>query len=336
MRVSVALLVLFAVHNASEEIKTTLRIDERVRILKQNLKKKLQMKHSLKIQPIDDPVEYGSYEHDDSPVTPILESDERKRDDKFKLRKLKTIPLPPSTSPWLKTVKKREPKHSKRVRERNRKPKTALTHHTIAPVSKPSDIFYRKSYTSNIDMNEPIPWLHCAHMVSPYLSRAKKELTKPIEKTKDDHVVFRLLQLLSMNTTDFTKEEIYSVLYQISKLKIRFFSWNVEAMKMLFNVLTKDDPGNPDRVHNFKSIKSGLKRLFDSWHLDRSNTTRLLLQARVFRPPCISKEHTGSSRFVPGNTLNPPLRTTDNSDDEASADCQNRAHDHVENKPSGN
>lgn len=42
-----------------------------------------------------------------------------------------------------------------------------------------------------------------------------------------------------MDTAGMAKEDIYSILYQISNLHIRLFQWDIVAIKMLLNVVIK-------------------------------------------------------------------------------------------------
>ncbi|CAH2212915.1 jg2578, partial [Pararge aegeria aegeria] len=108
-----------------------------------------------------------------------------------------------------------------------------------------------------------------------------------------------LISLLNVNTTSYGREDIYSILYQISNLNLRFFRWDVNSMKMLFNVIIKE------KKHTLGSLKHGLRELFNKWRLDFSNSTTLLRQARIFRPPCVVVATDGGSTKSPKVTKYP-------------------------------
>ncbi|KAI5639836.1 hypothetical protein NE865_07736 [Phthorimaea operculella] len=125
-------------------------------------------------------------------------------------------------------------------------------------------------------------WIHCEELITPYLNGMKGELKVPYFLYENSTTVQRLFQLLKTPIPkEVHKPDIISLLYQISNVQIRLFHWSSRAIKPLFNIITEGGP------HTYKNLKKGIRRLFKSWHIDFSNTTNLLAQSKVFRPPCV-------------------------------------------------
>ncbi|XP_063371714.1 uncharacterized protein LOC134659948 [Cydia amplana] len=118
-----------------------------------------------------------------------------------------------------------------------------------------------------------------------------------------DHIVHRLLNLIRANSTKMTRAEKKTIMYQISKLRIRLYSWHFNAIMQLTTLIARLH-GRSNKV-DFLSIKRGLVKMLAGWQADLSNSTTLLRQAKVFRPPCIPRGGQGSSKFVRGSTLSP-------------------------------
>ncbi|XP_063544898.1 uncharacterized protein LOC134753067 [Cydia strobilella] len=116
-----------------------------------------------------------------------------------------------------------------------------------------------------------------------------------------DHIVHRLLNLIRANTTKMTRAEKKTTMYQISKLRIRLYSWHLNAIMELTTLIARLH-GRSIRV-DFLAIKRGLQNMLSGWQADLSNSTTLLRQAKVYRPPCIPRGEQGSSKFVRGSTL---------------------------------
>ncbi|CAH2065108.1 unnamed protein product, partial [Iphiclides podalirius] len=151
----------------------------------------------------------------------------------------------------------------------------------------PLDIFYRRDLDQDVEWK----WAHCQDMITPYLTGIKKEPEAVKKVTVRDPLATRLFHLLSVNTTDYTKEDIFSVLYQISKLQLRLFQWDVMPMRLLLNTLTKG------HVHTFRNLKRGMKALFEKWRLALDNTTNILQSTRIVRPPCtVTSRYSGSTK----------------------------------------
>ncbi|CAB3240883.1 unnamed protein product [Arctia plantaginis] len=165
---------------------------------------------------------------------------------------------------------------------------------------KPAEIFYRRELDHSL--NYPIHEVHCLDLLSPYLMGEKGNGTFKVIKSTD-RTVLRVLQLISEDTSTITKDEIYSILYQISTINIRLYQWDDRAMRLLFNQIIQA------KVQTFKTLKIGIKRLLEKWHMDYGNIRNLLRQSRIFRPPCIqTSELTGSTRTSSG-TRYPKLTT---------------------------
>ncbi|XP_028168117.1 uncharacterized protein LOC114358371, partial [Ostrinia furnacalis] len=253
----------------------TLSVHDRVNVLKRQIaeqilekqrKSKLQF---LRQEPINSKSdEYTYVDIEKLPITPINDNDIRKKKDRFKLREIVTTRKPQSVE---------TPKIFRSITNT-----VKIKQHVVKPI----DSFYRRILG---DMNSPIEWLHCQDLITPFITGYKTDLTFTKRLTTEDHSVTRLLQLLSMNTTGHTKEEIYSILYQISNIQIRLFQWDVGSIAALLSVIVKDKP------HTFKNIIHGVRALLASWHLDIGNTTNLLKQAKIFRPPCIKVSEYGGS-----------------------------------------
>ncbi|KAL0858431.1 hypothetical protein ABMA27_012308 [Loxostege sticticalis] len=253
----------------------TLTVEQRVNFLKRQIAEQIRDKQRTElILPINSDQDYSYVDIEKKPITPIMDFDRRKEDDKFRLRE---IIRPTQTTPEEPKML-RMPHKVKRVRSRNR---------DIESIANPFDSFYRRLIT---DENTPIKWLHCQDLITPFLSGFKTDFSVTKRLSVQDHKVVRLLQLLSLNTTGHTKDEIYSILYQISNIQIRLFQWDVSAITSLINLITKDN-----KAHTFKNIKRGVGNLLRSWHLDFGNTSNLLQQARIFRPPCVRVSNYGGS-----------------------------------------
>ncbi|KAF9416885.1 hypothetical protein HW555_005888, partial [Spodoptera exigua] len=164
----------------------------------------------------------------------------------------------------------------------------------------------RRFHLDEDERNKPQMWTHCLDLITPRLKGYKDDWS-PKEV---------LAHLLSLNTSEYTKEEIISTLYQISNLKLRIFQWDYTALTTIFNIIITEP------MHNFRSLKNGLKRLFKSWHLDTSMITTFLKQTRIFRPPCIEVSHYGGSTKTTGGVrVSKPTRNQNkkkNDDD----DCE--------------
>ncbi|XP_059047607.1 uncharacterized protein LOC131843035 [Achroia grisella] len=262
--------------------KTTPGLHERVKILKQKLTDKIKQKQRTQlISPINEEVTFDeNYEYVDIesiPITPIMDNNDRKRNGKFKLPEIKTTTAMPVKIPSNSDLISESVKPL-RTRTKKYKAQTAI------------DIFYRRKVPSNI-RDVPIQWMQCQDLVTPYLVGHKKELGSPKSVKIDDPTVMRLIQLISVNTTGHTKEDIFSILFQISNLQLRFFQWDITAIKTLLNTIINE------KRHSFRSLKYGLKALFKSWHLDLRNSSNILKQSRIFRPPCVTMNgHEGSTR----------------------------------------
>ncbi|XP_022830162.1 uncharacterized protein LOC111358984 [Spodoptera litura] len=172
----------------------------------------------------------------------------------------------------------------------------------------PANIFHRRFYLDEEERNKPQKWTHCLDLITPRLKGYKDDWA-PKQVTHNDGDVRRLAHLLSLNTSEYTKEEIISTLYQISNIRLRIFQWDYTALTTILNIIIKSS------VHDFRSLKSGLKELFKGWHLDTSMVATFLKQTRIFRPPCIEvSEYGGSTKTTGGVRISKPYKQQNNKD----------------------
>ncbi|KAG6465305.1 hypothetical protein O3G_MSEX015067 [Manduca sexta] len=281
----------------AKKTETTLGLHERVKVLKHRLTEEIKLQQQSFLTPIVDDFPEEYVDVDSQPVTPIMSFDERKKKNKFKLRQLKTTQ---ETTQEPTKVVERVKKATKKI-ARKRKTK-----------SEAIDIFYRRSFDADM-MDEPVEWVHCQDLITPFLTGQKTNINTPKRVTVKDPVVLRLVQLLSVNTTGQSKDDIYSIMYQISNLQLRLFQWDVTSIKFLLKNIIKD------KKHSFAGLKHGLKAIFAAWNLDITNITNLLKQARIFRPPCVRiTDYGGSTKTsrVVRYTKSVKKRCLDEDDDE--------------------
>ncbi|XP_061727373.1 uncharacterized protein LOC133532633 [Cydia pomonella] len=304
-------LAIMQFHQNSARQTTTMKISDRIVILKK------QIRNSLRNPSPHEPIPSYYESEENAPIKPILDDDELKKDDKFKLAKIKSIPTTVTTKLPLRT---RTTKNSVSGRLFNiLKQYSIITKDSSAPndfkelghfipVTRPNNtlttklgfnIFYRRY---DMDMlSDAQEWTHCNEHITPYLKGAKKELGRPKKIMQKDHIVHRLINLIRANVTKMTRAEKKTTMYQISKLKIRLYSWHLDALMDLTTLIARLH-GRSYKV-DFLAIKRGLMNMMAGWQADLSNTTILLRQAKVFRPPCIPRGEQGSSKFVRGSTL---------------------------------
>lgn len=329
MKIISVFLIFFTAQKCTEQRQTssTLGVNARVALLKlqigQEIKKNKETNANEK-EPTEKDDLSSSYEYvnrANEPITPIMDFDQRKKHRKFRLRELKSTTattknddydddsslIEESTSDVrslkdLLTIKK--PKHSNssfiepiaKEKLRKKSKKKSRSKKKVPKSPKVDNAFYRRN--SFALENVAIKTIQCQNLITPFLTgSATHNITQHKIHTITDNVVRRLIQLVSEDVSEMSKEEIYSVLYQISNLNIRLFQWDTQSLKLLFNALCKRDV----KIHTFRKLKRGLKKTFESWHLDFSNTTNLLKQARLFRPPCIrTSEYAGSTKTSKG------------------------------------
>ncbi|XP_050556588.1 uncharacterized protein LOC118281133 [Spodoptera frugiperda] len=179
----------------------------------------------------------------------------------------------------------------------------------------PANVFHRRYYLDEEERNKPQKWTHCLDLITPRLKGYKDDWA-PKQVTHTDGDVRRLAHLLSLNTSEYTKEEIISTLYQISNIRLRIFQWDYTALTTIFNVIIKDSE------HSFRSLKGGLKELFRGWHLDTSMVATFLKQTRIFRPPCIEvSEYGGSTKTTGGYRISKPSINYGHHKDRDNEDC---------------
>ncbi|RVE44477.1 hypothetical protein evm_010881 [Chilo suppressalis] len=268
----------------------TLSVLERVNLLKyqisEQIKEKQQKKSDL-ITPVMN-VEDDDYQYVDlrnKPITPINEFDERKKDYKFQLREIITPSTELPKTPSLTTPNK--PIHRMRKKKKGKKKKRIL---------KPVETFYRRIYNEDI-LYRPMKLLHCQELFTPILTGHRKNFSTihtGVVYSRDLQVK-RIIHLLGKNSSAFAKEEVTSLLYQISNLPIRLFEWDVSAVNILLQTITKG------KDHTWRNLKLGISEMVYDWKLDLSNTSALLSQAKIYRPPCVTTTgYEGSTKTSSG------------------------------------
>ncbi|KAJ0184264.1 hypothetical protein K1T71_000687 [Dendrolimus kikuchii] len=266
----------------NEESMATLGVHDRVAILKWQIAEEMNRKldsHGMISPIIEKDQFFDNYEYVDmrnKPITPIMSNDERKKHDKFKLKEIKT-----TTARDIIVVPKNPLRQHKNPRRKKLK----------NPKSDMSEVFYRRQFEAEDE--SVVEWAFCQDLIAPFVQGFKTDITTPKVMSVRDSNVLRLIQLLSINATEYTKEDIYSVLYQISNVQIRLFQWDTAALRMLFRTIC---PGhNGTHPHTLRDVQIGLKDLFHTWHLDIENVANLLKQTRLFRPPCMRAYPYGGS-----------------------------------------
>ncbi|XP_075989959.1 uncharacterized protein LOC142985586 [Anticarsia gemmatalis] len=284
MKIIIVFIVILSFQKPTQSSdKITPNVYERVRVLKEEIMDQIRHNQAAALPSSDvkadsntgDITDNYDYVDIDDPVTPIMDFDERKRDGRFKHKP--TITLKPTTKFDPGSSSEEEIPVRSKVRSRGR-------------IRKPKEIFYRRWDGSDPELNKPLKWVHCLDLLTPYIMGNRGNGTNK-QILASNPVVLRLVHLISEYTGMDTKDEIYAILYQISNLPIRLFQWEKNALKLLFNQIIAE------RVHNFKTLKRGIKHMFLHWHLDIGNVTNILKQSRIFRPPCIqTSEFSGSTK----------------------------------------
>ncbi|XP_052746386.1 uncharacterized protein LOC112050691 isoform X2 [Bicyclus anynana] len=298
---------------------------ERIQVLRQKLQEKIHSKRiSDSIHPFDkhDSSYEWDYNTNDLPITPIdkyigknTKNYKRVLTTKFASKKggnfksaLPTIKIPSKDGYAIDNFQdgglKKNLSHS-RLRSKIR---------IKGIIKKPLEIFYRRAFNYDIVDSE---WVHCQDIITPFLTGAKLNISSPKVMNQKDPTVLRLISLLKVDTSSYSREDIYSILYQISNLNLRFFRWDVSSMKMLFNVIIKE------KRHTFGSLKKGLRQMFHKWHLDFSNSTALLRQSRIFRPPCVNSATFDGSTKSPRITIYPKRTEATTPCEDYDEDCRN-------------
>ncbi|XP_060808107.1 uncharacterized protein LOC106134358 [Amyelois transitella] len=170
----------------------------------------------------------------------------------------------------------------------------------VKKYGNPVEIFYRRDTGLDAQTEAEMRRRHsllCVDLLRPIITGMKKNAT--VSKFIGEQVANRLIQLLSSNGKSQTPEDIEAILYQINELQLRFFQWEVTSLKKLFNFIM------PGQKHSFKSLKHGVKKIFEKWHMDLSNTQILIKDSRMFRPPCIGTSE-GSTRSSLGTRYTKP------------------------------
>ncbi|CAG4969630.1 unnamed protein product [Colias eurytheme] len=266
------------IQRCSNKASQTTPLHERIEKLKQQLKDEIKHKIFENVSPEDKHAfsdeNYDLIQDENVKITPIVRAKQKRQ------KTLTAVNVNVNATSAGTPMFRNQSQLRSRIKKK-KKPKA----------KKPLDIFYRR-YNEEI-LNTEIQWTHCQYMITPFLTGVQTDVAKmkKLLNPKDPTVV-RLLQLLSIDATALNKEDIYSILYQISNLNIRLFQWDVPSIKHLLNVVIRD------KVHNFRTLKHSLSALFSDWKLDVSNATSLLKQTRIFRPPCVRvSDSDGSTKW---------------------------------------
>ncbi|XP_048002977.1 uncharacterized protein LOC125239443 [Leguminivora glycinivorella] len=235
-------LAILQFHTSAKRTRTTLKISDRILLLKK------QIRNSLRNPSPHDPAPQYYESDEDALIQPILDNDELKRNDRFKLAKIKTVPTTKATEKPVPKNDKKE-KFLQILREYNIIRDTTLspedTHFIPVTPTNITDttpklgfnIFYRR-YEKSVLANSQ-EWTHCTEHITPYLKGVRKELGKPDKVMEKDHIVHRLLNLIRANTTKMTRAEKRTTMYQISKLKIRLYNWHFNALLQLTTLISR-------------------------------------------------------------------------------------------------
>ncbi|XP_045541353.1 uncharacterized protein LOC106708561 [Papilio machaon] len=152
------------------------------------------------------------------------------------------------------------------------------------------DIFYRRVIGEQFK-DESWKWALCQDIITPYLTGVKK---RPMEMSKiglKDATPERMFHLLGINMSEYAKEDVFALMYQISKVQIRLYQWDVMPIRVLINLLVKG------KAHTFRNLKASMREMFEIWHLDFRNLTKIIEQTRIIRPACtITSQYTGSTK----------------------------------------
>nr|XP_049696029.1 uncharacterized protein LOC126054418 [Helicoverpa armigera] len=248
--------------------------------------------------------DYMVPQEDNGLIKPIIHHEHKKKHHKHKsftsnLTATVTSNLT-ATTPMIKKIKQVKKIHNltERIMPKNSSKVT------------PAKNFFRRFYLDEEERNKPQKWTHCIDLVTPRLKGIKDDWKLKLV-TSNDPDIKRLSHLLSLNTSEYTKEEIVSVLYQISNIHLRLFQWDYTALTTIFNVII------PGSIHSFGTLKRAIKELFIKWHLDTNMLDVFLKQARIFRPPCIDiSEYGGSTKTTGGVrwSKNTPKKDSDDED----------------------
>ncbi|XP_046976258.1 uncharacterized protein LOC124542331 [Vanessa cardui] len=297
----VLLLVLLTQETSFKITTTTLKPKERIHVLRQKLNEEILNKRAIDLYPDNAEgafLEDYEYVQIDKtlPITPVMDFDPKKLNDKFKLRPIKNKKKQSKTSPVkddnVKMSAKKATVTEKALRLYTNRSKIHLRKKKRVRTKKPLEIFYRRVYNTDM-LHERIEWIHCQDMITPILTGMRVNISNPKRLFSKDPIVLRFIQLLNVNTSTYSRDDIYSILYQISNLQLRLFQWDIVPLNILLNVIIKE------RKHTFGNLKHGIRDLFNNWRLDISNTSSLLRQARIFRPPCVKVSTSDGSTKSP-------------------------------------
>lgn len=135
---------------------------------------------------IQDPIieDYEYVENEKLPITPIMELDTKKVNEKFKLRTIKN-----KTSSVRQTntdIKNVTDNKSSKLRSKEKR----LRKEKRVSVKKPIEIFYRRLYNTEM-LQQKLEWLHCQDTITPVLSGVKVDITHPKRLSQKDQTVLR-------------------------------------------------------------------------------------------------------------------------------------------------
>ncbi|XP_050360282.1 uncharacterized protein LOC126780065 [Nymphalis io] len=295
MLVIAILILALSVRETSFKITSaTLKPKERINVLRQKIKEDILNKRTKDLYPVDvkDTAleDYEYIQNENLPITPVMDFDSKKINEKFKLRPIKSKTLAVKDDTY--NTANLSNVTGNVLRLKSNRSKIHLHKAKRVRFKKPLEIFYRRIYNEDM-LHERIEWVHCQDMITPMLAGIKVNTSNPKRLFVKDPVVLRFFQLINVNTSSYSRDDIYSILYQISNLQLRLFQWDVVPLNILLNVIIKE------RKHTFVNLKQGIRELFNNWRLDISNTSSLLRQARIFRPPCVKVSTSDGSTKLP-------------------------------------
>ncbi|XP_037972040.2 uncharacterized protein LOC105385053 [Plutella xylostella] len=135
-------------------------------------------------------------------------------------------------------------------------------------------------------------WVLCHGQITPFLIGQKNDTAEHTYKTDQDNYVFkRIMLLLTLSVEAETKDERAAVLIQISKVNLKLFLWDFKSISLLLSkLITKNGK------HTWKNLKTAVKYLFKKWDMNLNDTSTLMKNTKIYRPPCVIEGFQGSTR----------------------------------------
>ncbi|XP_026747972.1 uncharacterized protein LOC113508957 [Trichoplusia ni] len=166
----------------------TISVDQRIQLLKRQILDEMNVDSNL---PRTNPFDYDysdQYQYVDlanQPITPIQESDKRKKKELYKLPEIISRP----TEKYIPSVESSANQEDPRAKLRMKKHRN---YQKISKLPKPRDIFYRRMYLDDEERNKPQKWTHCLDLVTPFLNGIRDNMTSKSVGPNDDVVLSKI------------------------------------------------------------------------------------------------------------------------------------------------